>query len=74
MTITILAHWDDEAAGWWAESPDLPGLVTEAATIEALMERVKAVLPDLLAANGTAYDEIPIELIADLHDRIRLPA
>jgi hypothetical protein len=33
-------------------SLDIQGLVTEAPTLDALVDRVAAVVPDLLAANG----------------------
>jgi predicted RNase H-like HicB family nuclease len=48
----IHATFDPESSVWWAESDDLPGLVTEAATFDALVERVAAVAPELLATNG----------------------
>ncbi len=72
--LAVLAHWDAEAGVWWAESPHLPGLVTEAPTIEALVERVRAVLPELLAANGTAPGVIQIIFQADRVETINLAA
>lgn len=47
-TIRVTAEWDSEVRVWTAFSDDLPGLVSEAATIEALVDRVRAVIPDLL--------------------------
>ena len=47
--IEVQAQWDQEAGVWWAESADLPGLVSEAPTLDALIERVSSVIPDLLA-------------------------
>lgn len=47
--IEVRAQWDSEAEVWWAESADLPGLVSEAPTLDALIERVSSVIPDLLA-------------------------
>ena len=53
--IEVQAQWDQEAGVWWAESADLPGLVSEAPTLDALMERVSSVIPDLLAvAEGSS--------------------
>jgi hypothetical protein len=48
--VTIVAEWDDESRVWWARSDDLPGLVSESPTLEGLIERVSAVVPDLLDA------------------------
>ena len=50
----VQATYDPEAGVWWAESEDLPGLVSEAPTLDALVDRVMAVAGELLAANGTA--------------------
>ncbi len=50
----VRAHRDDESGGWWADSDDLPGLVTEAATYQELADRVIAVVPELCAANNVA--------------------
>lgn len=61
---TIVATWDDDAGVWVAESDDVPGLVTEAETTEALMVKLKVLLPELLEANGAWLDgdEIPFTL------------
>ena len=47
----VRAHHDDETGGWWADSDDVPGLVTEAATYDELVDRVIAVVPELCKAN-----------------------
>lgn len=60
----IRAEWDDEAAVWVATSDDVPGLVTEAETIELLIEKLRGIIPELLEANGTTLDEsVPFELL-----------
>jgi predicted RNase H-like HicB family nuclease len=48
----VTAAWDDEAGVWVATSDDIPGLITEAATLDALLERVVAVAPELLEDNA----------------------
>lgn len=48
----VTAAWDDEVGVWVATSDDIPGLVTEAATLDALLERVVAVAPELLEDNA----------------------
>jgi predicted RNase H-like HicB family nuclease len=47
----VRAEWDPDAGVWVATSDDVPGLVTEAPTIEALTTKLKALIPDLLEAN-----------------------
>jgi predicted RNase H-like HicB family nuclease len=62
----VRAEWDAEAAVWVATSDDVPGLITEAATIEALDAKLKSMLPELLEANGCmpADGQVAVELLA----------
>lgn len=61
----IRAEWDTEAAVWVATSDDVPGLVTEAQTIELLSQKLDVMVPELLDANGYAeVPEVPFELLA----------
>ena len=48
----VEAVWDREAGVWVSTSDDVPGLATEAETIEALTEKLRGMIPELLAANG----------------------
>ena len=47
----VKAMWDEEARVWVAESDDVPGLVTEAATQQELIRKLEIVVPELLEAN-----------------------
>ena len=61
----IRAEWDDEADVWVATSDDVPGLVTEADTLEALSAKLCTMVPELLDANGYPDgNEVPYELLA----------
>jgi len=67
----ISAFWDAEAAVWVASSDDVPGLVTEADTMEQLVAKLKLLIPDLLEANGIlpkAYDSVPFHLHTEMND------
>ena len=60
----IHAEWDDEAEVWVATSDDVPGLVAESETIEALVLKLKILVPELLEANGIAASgNVPFELL-----------
>ena len=50
---------------WVATSDDVPGLVTESDTLEALQSKVQIMVPELLEANGClpANKIIQIELL-----------
>ena len=61
----IRAVWDDEAGVWVATSDDVPGLATEAETLEALSAKLDIMVPELLDANGyPGGNEVPFELLA----------
>jgi hypothetical protein len=47
--VEVHALWDPEAEVWSAEAQNLPGLVTEAETPEALMEKLRIMVPELLS-------------------------
>lgn len=50
--LKIFLTYDDEASVWIAESDDVPGLVLESGSLDALIERVKMAVPELLELNG----------------------
>lgn len=52
VMISVDAFWDAEAAVWVATSEDVPGLATEAETIEALMEKLRKMIPELILLNN----------------------
>jgi hypothetical protein len=47
--VEVHALWDAEAEVWSAEAENLPGLVTEAQTPEALMDKLQVMVPELLS-------------------------
>lgn len=51
MNYVIDFIWDDEANVWIAQSEDVPGLVLESGSYDALVERVKYAVPELLSLN-----------------------
>jgi predicted RNase H-like HicB family nuclease len=73
--IVVRATWDNEADVWTAESTDLPGLVTEAASLDELDAKLPGLIRDLLDVNE-ADDEfdVPVEVIASFSRRIRIGA
>ena len=69
--IVVKAIHDAEAGVWFTESADVHGLRIEAATLDALIERIPGVVQDLLDDDGETRD-IPIEVIAHASTRVRL--
>ncbi len=72
----VNADWDPEAEVWVATSDDVPGLATEAPTVEALSEKLRAMIPELLEANGlipgSQPDAIAFELTSHRQEKVRL--
>jgi len=55
MEYIIKINWDNEAGVWIATSDDVRGLVLESGSIDALMERVRYAVPDLLQENNQRF-------------------
>jgi len=75
LKIEVRADWDSEAQVWVATSDDVPGLATEAPTVEALKQKLSIMIPELLELNGLTDDEvreIPLSLIAHCQGVISL--
>lgn len=51
MEYNVKFTWDDEAAVWVATSDDIKGLVLESGSADALIERVRIAVPELLELN-----------------------
>jgi predicted RNase H-like HicB family nuclease len=61
----IRAEWDVDVGVWVATSDDVPGLATEAETLESLSAKLEVMVPELLDANGyPGGPEVPFELLA----------
>jgi len=58
-TILVRAAWDFEAKVYTATSEDVPGLVAEAANLEALEIRLQTLIPELLDLNADLLPERP---------------
>jgi len=66
--IHIKAIWDKDAQVWVATSEDVPGLVTEADTLEQLIKKLQVIIPELLKANGLLGNnetKVPFHLLSE---------
>ena len=66
--IVIHADWDAEAEVWVATTRDIRGLVTEAASIEALRAKLPGMILDLLEETGVSDFPASVEIIARASD------
>ena len=77
---TVEARWDAEARVWVAESSDVPGLATEASSLDQLIKKLRVMIPELLQANGRLKgaarrtNELPISIVAHYDEQLRLQA
>lgn len=73
----ITAIWDEDARVWVAESDDVPGLVTEAATSDELLQKLRSLVPELLELNKHHVKDdgsgVPVEILAQFRESISLP-
>ncbi len=51
ITFKVQAFWDTSAQVWVATSDDVPGLATEASTIEDLTQKLREMIPELILLN-----------------------
>jgi len=70
----IRAEWDEEARVWVATSEDVPGLATEAETVEGLIEKLRGMIPELLEANGLSLaQEVQFEVLSRRFETTSFP-
>lgn len=73
--VVVRATWDSDAQVWTAESSDLPGLVTEAASLDELDAKLPNLIRDLLEDDGAAgVYEVSVEVIASFSRRVTIGA
>jgi predicted RNase H-like HicB family nuclease len=69
-TYTVACLWDDEARVWYVSETAVPGLATEATTVEELERKLQRMIPELLELNNAheSRQQVPFELIARKHE------
>ncbi len=72
MEYIVTMTWDSEARVWVATSTDVPGLTMECGSFDALVERVRFAVPELLTLNG--LDNTAATLVFQSERRERLSA
>lgn len=72
MEYAITFTWDADADVWIATSDDIPGLVLESGSFDALLERTRFAVPELLALNSPAAQPLSLIFRSERHERIAL--
>lgn len=71
MKCVVNLTWDPKASVWVATSDDIPGLVLESGSFDALLERVRFAAPELLELNN-AERPVVLSFQAERMERIAL--
>ncbi len=72
MEYVVTFTWDNEASVWIATSKDIPGLVLESGSFDALMERVKFAIPELMELNQPNHMPLSLVFTSKRHERMVL--
>ncbi len=72
MEYVIHLTWDDEANVWIATSDDIPGLVLESGSFDALLERSRIAIPELLALNSPSPSPLVLSFVSERRERMVL--
>ena len=72
MEYVINLTWDDEACVWIAQSDDIPGLVLESGSYDALVERVRFAVPELIDLNKCDNVHSILTFLSKRRERIAL--
>ena len=65
----VNAFWDADIGVWVAESEDVPGLATEADTLETLSEKLRDLVPELLQLNRILPDNQGNMIVIELNNQ-----
>jgi len=71
MTCKVNLVWDYESDRWHTETDDVPGLVLESGSFDALVEKVKLIAPDMLEMNCDYTGPIQFDFSAQRVETIR---
>lgn len=70
MDYVVSLVWDPEASVWIATSGDVPGLVLESGSFDALLERVRFAVPELLGLNVPGTAPLTLTFRSERRERI----
>ncbi|MCI8747925.1 MAG: DUF1902 domain-containing protein [Lachnospiraceae bacterium] len=72
MEYVINFTWDNEAEVWTATSNDIPGLVLESGSFDALLERTRFAVPELISLNSSKNQSFSLTFKSERHERMVL--
>ncbi len=72
MEYIVKLSWDEEAGVWIATSQDIPGLVMESGSFDALLERVRFAAPELIELNHPDEKPLSLRFLSERRERIAI--
>jgi len=72
MKCTVKLIWESETDRWHTETEDIPGLVLEAASFDALVERVRMAAPEMLELNCSYTGPIQLTFEAERTENLAM--
>ena len=70
MEYIIKFTWDNTADVWIATSDDIPGLVLESGSFDALLERTRFAVPELLELNRDELRSFSLVFKSERRERV----
>ncbi|MBO4681919.1 MAG: DUF1902 domain-containing protein [Clostridiales bacterium] len=67
MKYVINVIWDNDAAVYIATSESIPGLVLESGSFDALVEKVRVAVPELLQLNNDKAEIVDLTFLSERH-------
>lgn len=72
MEYIINLTWDNDENVWIATSDDIPGLVLESGSFDALLERVRFAASELIELNNSEKSSCILSFVSNRHERVVL--
>ena len=70
MDYQVRIVWDAEASVWVATSKDVPGLILESGSFDALVERVRHAIPEMLELNNMKAPAYSLTFLSERHEQV----
>lgn len=72
MELLIKMTWDPDALVWIAESEDVPGLAMESGSFDALIEKLRFAIPELLELNSKPKAPLFLNFVSSRHEQVAI--
>ncbi len=72
MRYDVYVAWDSEASVWYVSESNVPGLATEAETLDIMLAKLEVMVPEMLEENGFHVTPgVPFYLLTQRHGQLK---